>query len=181
MRDMPMCPMMMQHMKMGSMPMQGMPMMYMPMQNMPMANMPMSQMPMMNTMNMCNMSLDDADERDEAHFASMHSEVCQRMMPFVTRTLDTMEKKNENMYKDMLGKDVIDRMSEDAYKSMVAEMPDMNDSCDDKRQYGDGRRFTRDLIRVLLLNELLRRRRRRRRRDFDFFDYRLDEDFYYEE
>jgi hypothetical protein len=148
MKKMPMCPMMMGQMQM-----------------MPMMNMPMAQMPMMQPMNMENMSHDE-DDRDEEYFAGMYGENCQRMMPYVIKTLDKMEKKGDMLYAEYPDREMIERMSEEAYDNMVRDMPDMADEYEEERQYGGRRRFGRDLITLLLFNQLLGRRRRRRRRPY---------------
>lgn len=176
MKNMPMCPMMMQNMQ--QMPMMQMPMMEMPM----MQQMPMMNMPMMQPMHMCHMNHEmdemNADERDEEYFAGMHSENCHRMMPYVMKTVDRMEKKGDMIYAEYPDKQMVAGMSEEAYENMIKDMPDMAMECEEERQFGGRRQFGRDLITILLLNELLRRRRRRRRRDFDHWDYD-NNDFYY--
>lgn len=181
MNKMPMCPMMMHHMQ--NMPMmQQMPMM----QNMPM----MHQMPMMHNMpmNMHNENEYSEDDKDEEYFASMHGENCHRMMPYVMKSVDRMEKKGDMMYAEYPDKDMVESMSEEAYNNMIRDMPDMADEHEEERQFGGRRRLARDLIGILLINELLgRRRRRRRRHDYDYGnDYGYgygygygDNDFYY--
>ena len=166
MRNMSMCPMMMQQM-------------------------PMMQMPMMQPMNMYNMNMEkderDEDDRDEEYFAAMQGENYHRMMPYVMKTVDKMEKKGDMIYAEHPEKEMVERMSEDAYNNMIRDMPDMADEYEEERQFGGRRRFARDLIALLLINELLRRRRRRRRRhDYDYSDYdnnlyEYDNDFYYNE
>ena len=162
MKNMPMCPMMMH--------------------NMPMMQMPMMQnMQMMQPMNMQHENEDhhlEEDERDEEYFASMHGENCHRMMPYIMKTLDRMEKKGDMIYAENPDKEMVESMSEEAYNNMIRDMPEMADEQGEERQFG-GRRFGRDLITILLLNELLgRRRRRRRRRPYDGYPGYGD-DFYY--
>jgi hypothetical protein len=148
------------------------------MQNMPM--MPMMQMPMMQPMNMYNENdYHEEDERDEEYFESMHGENCHMMMPYVMRAIDKMEKKGDMIYAEHPDKEMIKRMTEEAYENMVRDMPEMADEYEEDRQFGGRRRFGRDLIALLLLNQLLRRRRRRRRRhDYDYWDNDYN-DFYY--
>jgi hypothetical protein len=122
----------------------------------------------------------EADERDEEYFAGMHGENCHRMMPYVMRTVDMIEKKGDMIYAEYPDKQMVERMSEEAYENMVKDMPDMADEHHEERQFGGRRRFGRDLITLLLFNELLRRRRRRRRRHDFFGDYDYN-DFYYNE
>jgi hypothetical protein len=175
MKNMPMCPMMMQNMPMHQMPMMQMPMMQ---------NMPMMQQPM-NMFNMnCDNNYNDADERDEEYFATMQSENGNRMMPYVMKTVDRMEKKGDMIYAEYPDKQMVAGMSEEAYNNMVRDMPDMADEYEEERQFGGRRRFGRDLITILLLNELLGRRRRRRRRHgygYGDYDYNNYNDFYYNE
>jgi hypothetical protein len=163
MKNMPMCPMMMH--------------------NMPMMQMPMAQMPMMQPMHM-NYENDylEEDERDEEYFARMHGENYHRMMPYVMKTVDRMEKKGDMIYVEHPDKEMVERMSEEAYNNMIRDMPEMADEQDEERQFGGRRRFGRDLITILLLSQLLgRRRRRRRRRDHDYDNGYGDNfnDFYY--
>lgn len=159
MKHMPMCPMMMAQMPMGQMPM--------------------AQMPMMQQMNICIMEYQE-EEKDEEYFAGMYGDDCHRMIPYVKKAIDKMEQKGEMIYQEYPEKQMVDRMSEDAYNSMVKDMPEMSDEMEE-RQYGGRRRFGRDLVRLLLINELLRRRRRRRRRDHDYDSFGYGDDFYYNE
>lgn len=176
MKNMPMCPMMMP-MHMNKMPMH----MQMPMmQPMPMH---MMQMPMMQPMQMQDM-MQDEDERDDEHFLGMYGDTSQRMMPFVLVVVDKMDQKGDMLYDEYPTRDMVDRMTDDAYGRMVKDMPDMSDEMQEERQQFGRRRFSRDLLRILLLNELFRRRRRRRRFDHGHFgweDNGYDDynDFYY--
>lgn len=178
MRNMPMCPMMMAQMNM--MP-STMPMGTMPMGTMPMGTMPMGTMPMMQPGNMC-MIIYEADDKDEQYFAGMHGENCHVMMPYVKKTVDKMEQKGDMIYKDYPDKEMFDTMLEDAYKDMVHDMPEMADETDAERQFFGRRRIARDLLGILLINELLGRRRRRRRRhyDYDYPVYGYDDYYYYD-
>lgn len=166
MRNMPMCPMMMQ--------MPTMPVMQQPMTMPMMEHMPEQEMPY------------DEDDRDEEYFAGMYSDACHEMMPYVMRTVDRMEQKGDMIYDNRPSREMVDRMTEEAYDDLIRDIPDMGDEMSEERQYGR-RRFTRDLLGLLLISELLRRRRRRRRRHpifgfypFDYdYGYGFDNDFYY--
>jgi hypothetical protein len=138
-------------MMMGQMPMQNPFGMYMPMMDQMTQPMTMQDMPY------------DEDERDEEYFAGMHSDVSREMMPYVLGTVDRMEQKGDMIYVARPRREMVDRMTDEAYNDLVTDMPDMSEEMDEERQFGGRRRFSRDLLRVLLLNELLRRRRRRRR------------------
>jgi hypothetical protein len=124
----------------------------------------------------------EEDERDEEYFERMHGENYHRMMPYVMKTVDRMEKKGDMIYAEHPDKEMVERMSEEAYNNMIRDMPEMADEQEEERQFGGRRRFGRDLITILLLSQLLgRRRRRRRRRDYDY-DYGYGDnfnDFYY--
>jgi hypothetical protein len=168
----PMCPMMMHH--------------NMPMMQMPMAQMPMTQMPMMQPMNMYNINIENVyleeDDRDEEYFARMQGENYHRMMPYVMRTVDRMEKKGDMIYAQYPDREMLEGMSEETYNNMIRDMPEMADEQEEERQFGGRRRFGRDLITVLLLSQLLgRRRRRRRKHDYDHgYGYGDNyNDFYY--
>lgn len=167
MRNMPMCPMMMQ--------MPTMPVMQQPMQMQMQMQMPMQ---MMEPMTMPY----EEDDRDEEYFAGMYSDACRHMMPYVMRTVDRMEQKGDMIYEDRPGREMVDRMTEEAYNDLISDMPDMADEMSEERQFGR-RRFARDLLGLLLISELLRRRRRRRRRHWDDYgydyDYGFGDDFYY--
>jgi hypothetical protein len=134
-------------------------------------------MPMMEPMTMSY----EEDDRDEEYFAGMYSDACHHMMPYVMRTVDRMEQKGDMIYEARPEREMVDRMTEETYSDLISDMPDMADEMSEERQYGR-RRFTRDLLGLLLISELLRRRRRRRRRHpyygYDY-DYGFDNDFYY--
>jgi hypothetical protein len=153
----------------------GMQMMYgmKPMNMMPMNMMP--NMPMAEEMEQYYQ-----DEEDERQLSKMYPESCRRIMPYVKDEIDRMEEKYEMMHDEQPDREKINIMSDNAYNRMVKEMPDMAED-EETRQY-PGRRFSRDLLRLLLLNELFRRRRRRRRMqygypsgwydyDYDYYDY----------
>jgi hypothetical protein len=115
------------------------------------------------------------DEEDDRLFMKMYPESCKKMTIFVKIEIDRMEEKDEKMHDYRPDREMIDMMAENAYNRMVKEMPEMADE-DEARQY-PVRRFSRDLLRLLLLNELFRRRRRRRRRnyyDYPFYGYDYD-------
>jgi hypothetical protein len=173
MKNMPMCPMMMSQMPM-----------------MPMMNMPMAQMPMMQSMNMEDMNHDHGeDDKDEEYFAGMYGESHRIMMVYVVKTVDKMEKKGDMLYAEYPDREMVERMSEESYNNMIKDMPEMADESEEDRQYYGRRRLARDLIGVLLINELLGRRRRRRRRPYGGYPgygfsspYGYDyNDFYYNE
>lgn len=111
------------------------------------------------------------DEEDDRQFLKMYPESCMRIMVYVNVEIDRMEKKDEMMHDEQPDREMVDMMADNAYNAMVKEIPDMAEE-EEARQY-PRRRFSRDLLRLLLLNELFRRRRRRRRRhyDYDYNDY----------
>ncbi|MGB7605239.1 MAG: hypothetical protein WBL93_07150 [Lutisporaceae bacterium] len=169
MQNMPMCPMMM-----AQMPMQ----MHMPMcMHMPM--MEQMKMPMTMPMAMQEMPYDD-DDKDEEYFKSMHSDACHEMMPYVMGTLDRMEQKGNMLYEDRPKREMVDRMTDEAYNDLIRDMPDMADEMSEERIIRP-RRFARDIIRVLLINELIGRRRRRRRRHWDNYGYDFNDDYYFQD
>lgn len=140
-------------------------MMNMPMQQMPMMNMPNSNMPMMEM----------EDEEMEMDIMDMYPESCKKMMPYVAREIDKMEKNDEMLYDKYMDKNMIDQMTNKAYDEMAKEMPEIKEenetmSVANIAQFGRRRNFGRDLFQILFLNELFRRGRRRRRRRHDFFD-----------
>jgi hypothetical protein len=130
------------------------------------------------------------DEEDDRQCVKMYSETSRKMMVYVKVEVDRMEQKDDMMHEYPLDRDMVNAMTENAYRAMVKDMPEMAE--EESRQYPAGR-FARDLLGVLLLNELFRRRRRHRRRrpygypfgrydydyesyedfdnDFDFYDY----------
>lgn len=141
------------------------------------------QMPMMHDM---EMMLHHEDEEDDRHFMRMYPESCKKMMLYVKIEIDRMEKADHMMHDKRPDREMIDRMTENAYKEMIRDMPEM---AEEESRQPQGRRFTRDILRLLLLNELFRRRRRRRRRphynrqylgyDDNFDDFGFD-DFEYD-
>ena len=119
------------------------------------------------------------DEEDDRQCVKMYPETTRRIMVFVNAEIDRMEEKDEMMHDDPLDREMVRMMTDNAYKAMVKEMPEMA-GAEETRQYPE-RRFARDLLAVLLLNELFRRRRRRRRRSFYGYPYGgYDLDYYYD-
>lgn len=123
------------------------------------------------------------DEEDDRQFMKMYPESCRKIMIYVKLEIDRMEEKDEMIYTDRPDKEMVDMMTDNAFRKMVKEIPEMADE-EEKRQY-PRRSFSRDLLRLLLLNELLRRRRRRRRDYYGYLSemYSLDNnyfDYYYD-
>ncbi|MGE5677259.1 MAG: hypothetical protein ACM3ZR_04295 [Pseudomonadota bacterium] len=106
------------------------------------------------------------DEEDERQLMKMYPESCRLMMSFVVAELDGMQAAAGMPEEALPDKDTVDTLAANAYKTMLAEMPEMADESETRQYYG--RQFSRDLLKILLLNELLRRRRRSRR---DFYGY----------
>lgn len=130
-----------------------------------------------------NMEMDSfyADEEDERHFMKMYPESCMRIMVYVKAEIDIMEEeKNEMLLEDRPDRKMIDVMTDRAYKKLIRENPEMEEK-EETRQY-PARQFSRDLLRILLLNELLRRRRRRRRGYYGYppygYGYNYGYDYY---
>lgn len=128
------------------------------------------------------------DEEDEVQFMEMYPESCRRIMVFVKVEIDIMEDMDEMLMEDRPDVGMIDTMTDNAYKKLVRENPEQEEAGEagEARQYPAGA-FTRDLLRVLLLNELLKRRRRYRRMNYygyppygayDNYDYYDYEDYY---
>jgi len=136
---------------------------------------PMNIMPNMQMVN--EMELYYLDEEDDRQFYKMYPESCRKIMPYVKEEIDRMEEKDKMMHDEQPDREMVNIMTENAYIRMVKKMPEMAEE-EETRQY-PGRRFSRDLLRILLLNELFRRRRRRRRYygypyggyDYDYYDY----------
>jgi hypothetical protein len=134
------------------------------------------EMPMAEDLEMDNFY---EDEEDDKQFMRMYPESCRNIMIYVKLEIDRMEEKDKMMHDGRPDREMVDMLTDNAYKKMVKEMPEMAE-LEETRQY-PGRRFSRDLLRILLLNELFRRRRRRRRRDYygypsggydyDYYDY----------
>jgi|GEM_PF-872940 len=131
------------------------------------------------------------DEDDERQFMKMYPESCRHIMVYVKVEIDIMEDEDEMLLEDIPDVKIIDMMTDNAYKKLARERPE-RDEAEATRQYPAGR-FTRDLLRVLLLNELLKRRRRRRRMgyygyppfeyydnydEYDYDDYDYDDYVY---
>ncbi len=185
MYNMRVCPMMQQsYAQMPNMMMDDMydmPVNTMPMHNMPMHNVPMHNVhnntPMADKVNIMNiekaeMNVFEENEKDENHYMEMMPDHCKKMMPYIDKVLDRVEDKDEQMYSKLMDKKMIQDMTEEAYKDIIREMPDLVKDNEPSRQYGP-RGFVRDLAGVLLVNELLRRRRRRR-----YFDYGYGAPYY---
>lgn len=102
------------------------------------------------------------DEEDDRQCMKMYSESSKKIMVYVKVEVDKMEEMDEMIHEDRLDREMVRTMTDNAYNAMVKDMPEMAGE-EETRQY-PGRRFARDLLGVLLLNELFRRRRRYRRR-----------------
>lgn len=124
------------------------------------------EMPMAEEMEMDNYY---EDEEDDRQFMKMYPESCKKMMIYVKMEIDRMEEKDAEMHDYRPGREMINIMADNAYNKMVKEMPEMAEE-EENRQYPI-RRFSRDLLQLLLLNELFRRRRRRRRRNYYGYPY----------
>ena len=126
-------------------------MMNMPMENMSMMNIPMGNMTMM--------------EDDDEDLKKMYPKMYSRIYPMVRSHCDMLESMYGTMYcpskehMEHICKDVCDR-----YEKLREGDEDDNDDDDDMRQRRQlGRRGpVNDLIRILLIRDLLGRRRRRR-------------------
>ncbi len=119
------------------------------------------------------------DEEDDRLLMGMYPDICKKIMIYVKVEIDRMEEKDETIHDVRPDRTMVDMMTDNAYRRMVKEMPDMAEE-DAARQF-PGRRYSRDLLRLLLLNELFRRRRRRRRRipyGYPFGDFDFDNDYY---
>ena len=154
--------------------------MYCPLMHQMQCGMPSMQygtMPMQWGMEPMYYDMHEEDERDEEYFREMHPESCKRIMPYIERELDRMEGEESPLYDEYVDSKMLERMSDKIYEKVTSEMPEMGEE-KEERQFGR-RRFGRDIVGILLLQNLLRRRRRRRSRrhdyDFDYGDY----DYYY--
>ena len=140
---------------------------------------PMDMMPYMPLAEEIEMDNFYEDEEDDRHFMKMYPESCRKIMIYVKVEVDRMEGKDKEIHDYRPDREMINMMTDNAYNRMVKDMPEMAEG-DETRQY-PVRRFSRDLLRLLLLNELFRRRRRRRRRNyygypFGGYDFDFDND-----
>lgn len=102
------------------------------------------------------------DENDE-ELERMYPKTYYMIMPVVNHHCDMMFMKHGMHHRP--SREEVEEMVESIYKDMRDDFNDMEDdesSDDEMRQYRPRRRFLRDLIGVLFINELLNRRRRRR-------------------
>lgn len=140
---------------------------------------PMTMMPDMPAEEDMEMDNFYEDEEDDRQCVKMYPEITKKIMVYVKVEIDRMEKKDEMIHEDQLDREMVRTMTDNAYNAMVKDMPEMAEE-EESRQY-PRRRFSRDLLAVLLLNELFRRRRRRRRRhyyDYPYGGYDYDYDYY---
>jgi hypothetical protein len=154
----------MMDMPMMDMPMENMPMMNMPMMDMPMENMPMMNMPMMD-MSMENMPMmEDADEDLKA----LYPKIYMKMYPMVKHHCNMLKAKHGTMYcpsreeMEKISEEICDRYDDDSRYSYDNDddYDDLNDD-DNMRQRRRRRRRRRrrnvgqDLVKILLINELI--------------------------
>lgn len=165
------------HSPMMQMPDENMPNAQMPISNMPNAQMPMSNMPNMQMpmSNMPNMQMPMMEMEEEMDIMDMYPDSCKKMMPYITKEIERMEKKDEMLYDKYMDKNMVEQMTDKAYDEMKKEMPEMIEENESLAvaniaQFGRRRNIGRDLIQIMLLNELFRRRRGRRR-GYDYYNY----------
>lgn len=121
---------------------------------------------------------DERKERqDMEYMRSMYPDMVKRILPFVEDECDRMEYEGSMMYDDypdMLGirmmcNRIYDRVNEMGIfedEDMQMEMQQRNDRDRDRNR---NRNRGRDIVEILLLNELLRRRNEHRRRRRRFY------------
>lgn len=145
-----------------------------------MMHMPMMSMPMMN------MPMFEEDEDDDEDLKKMYPKIYIRLYPMIKHHCDMMESMHGTMY--CPSKDEMERICKDIYDKYEKHHEDDDDDDDDddhdhhhcrnvdddddmRQRRRRGRRgIGVDLIRILLLRNLLGRRRRRRRRDHGYWD-----------
>ena len=162
MMNMPMTDMPMTNMPMTDMPMTNMPMTDMPMTNMPMTDMPMADMPMMN-MPMANMPMMNMPEHMDDDLKIMYPKIYIRIYPMVKHQCDMMESKYGKRH--CPSKDDMDRMCKEISDKCEEhhrddEMDDSEDNDTRQRRRYDRRRGIQDLVKILIIGDLIGRRRR---------------------
>lgn len=99
---------------------------------------------------------------DDDDLERMYPEIYHRAHPMVMMHCDRMEGKYGLMFSPS-NKD-LDDACEDMYENIKDYLEDMEEKDYDRQRPYDRRRSVNDLLRILLIRELLGRRRRRRRR-----------------
>jgi hypothetical protein len=120
---------------------------------------------MMNNMNMQPMMETEPDMGEE-QLKLMYPRIYTKLMPMIKHHCDEHEHMHGTMH--CPGHEQIEDMCDKIYKKVENDLDEEcgeEDDNDDYRQRRYGRRgAVRDIIGILLLNELIGRRRRRRRR-----------------
>ena len=151
-------------MSMANMPMMDMPMANMPMMNMPMMDMSMENMPMMNMPMM-----EDADEDLKA----LYPKIYMKMYPMVKHHCNMLKAKHGTMYcpssdeMEKISEEICDRYDDDSRYSYDNDDDDDDDDYDDlnddnnmrqrrrRRRRRRRRNVGQDLVKILLINELI--------------------------
>jgi hypothetical protein len=185
MNGMPMNGMPMNGMPMNGMPMNGMPMNGMPMNGMPMNGMPMNGMPM-NGMPMNGMPMNDNPynvpmgipllplygydnsedlDKDIEYMRHLYPNTAKLIQRAVEDECDKLEYDGSVMFDEYPDKTSLDRIIDRIYEKM--KDMDEDDMQIETKSFNPSRRrrnFLRDLITIVLLNEIFNRRRRYRSR-----------------
>ncbi len=120
------------------------------------------------------------DEEDDKQLIKMYPESCKELVFHVKTEIDRLEERHEGIYDYRPDREMIDVMTDNAYNNSLKEVSGAVGK-DETRQNPKGRPY-RDLVRLLLLDEIFRRRRRYRRRYHYGYPpgrYDFDYDYYY--
>ena len=175
MNGMPMNGMPMNGMPMNGMPMNGMPMNGMPMNGMPMNGMPMNGMPMNDNPYNVPMGIpllplygyDNSEDLDKdiEYMRHLYPNTAKLIQRAVEDECDKLEYDGSVMFDEYPDKTSLDRIIDRIYEKM--KDMDEDDMQIETKSFNPSRRrrnFLRDLITIVLLNEIFNRRRRYRSR-----------------
>ncbi|TCK87894.1 hypothetical protein EDC19_2738 [Natranaerovirga hydrolytica] len=120
--------------------------------------------------------MDSSDEMDIEYMKRMYPELARQLQYYVDEECDKMEYDGSYMYDEYPDKESLYMMVEKIYERIMSDPSvrinevfsdsekDKNEKNVESQQFGFGARGLRDLIQVMLLNEIFRRRRRYSRR-----------------
>lgn len=120
--------------------------------------------------------LDGMDEMDINYMKRMYPDICKKIQYFIDEECDKMEYDGSYMYDEYPDKEAIEMITDKIYEKVNKEEKIEVEALEKKvekdnekvetsqRGYRRPNRWLRDLVKILLLNEMFGRRRRRYRR-----------------
>lgn len=131
--------------------------------------------------------MDGMDEMDMNYMKKMYPETCRKIQYYIDEECDKMEYDGSYMYDEYPDKEAIDMITDKIYekveKDEVIYTKDLeaNEEKDEVETQRYRNRYLRDIVKIMLLNEIFGRRRRRYRRRYrrPYYDYYQNYPYYF--